>query len=52
MKIIENKSSSYAPRTFANAKSADLTIAFAIDFGTAGEQLTKKAAGQRYVAVK
>lgn len=42
--IREHSSSSYAPRTWANATEADLTIAIAIDYNTAGERLTKKAA--------
>lgn len=42
--INEHSSSSYAPRTYHNAHSAELTIAFAVDFNTAGEKLTKKAA--------
>lgn len=45
----EHPSSSYAPRTWHNAKSADLTIAIAIDYGTQGEILTKKAAGNKYL---
>lgn len=42
--IKEHKSSSYAPRTYYNATSADMTLAIALDFNTAGEKLTKKAA--------
>ena len=42
--IQEHKSSSYAHRTYLNAASADLTIAVAVDYSTAGEKLTKKAA--------
>lgn len=41
--INEHSSSSYAPRTYYNAKSAQITLAFAVDFYTAGEKLTKKA---------
>jgi len=47
--IIEHKSSSYAPRTYVNAASAQLTVAIASDFNTAGERLTKKAAGDNYL---
>lgn len=47
--IKEHTSSSYAPRTYYNAKSSDLTIAFAIDMTTAGEKLTKKAAAEKYI---
>lgn len=49
--VKEHKSSSYAPRTYHNATTADLTVAFAIDFSTAGERLTKKAANGNYVAI-
>lgn len=51
MKIIESNSTSYAPRTYANAYAGDVTIALAVDYGTAGEKLTKKAAGSRYLAL-
>lgn len=44
-------SDAYPPRTFANAGRADLTAAFAFDFATAGEKLTLKAAGGKYVAL-
>jgi hypothetical protein len=47
--IQEHKSSSYAPRTYHNAHSADLTVAIACDFSTAGERLTKQAAGDKYI---
>lgn len=44
--------SGYRPRTLYNAQSSDLTLAFAADFSTAGELLTKKAAGpNKYVAI-
>ena len=49
--LIEHTSSSYGPRTYANAASADVTIALAIDYSTAGERLTKKAAGDKYLAL-
>ncbi|WP_425953151.1 hypothetical protein [Ralstonia pseudosolanacearum] len=51
--IAQHPSAKYAPRTFHNAKSADLTVAFAVDFNTRGEQLTKEAAGggDRYLAL-
>lgn len=45
--ICEHSSSSYAPRTWANATEADLTIAIAVDYSTAGERLTHKAATKR-----
>ncbi|ASV42519.1 hypothetical protein 2016DhaA_0715 [Vibrio phage ICP1] len=47
--IQEHKSSSYAPRTYHNASVADITVAIALDFDTAGEKLTKKAAGDKYI---
>lgn len=40
--IEDHHSSDYGPRTGINARSADFTVAFATDFGTAGERLTKK----------
>ena len=49
--VVEHKSSSYAPRTYHNASVADLTAAFAVNFYTAGEKLTHKAAGDKYVAL-
>ena len=52
LRIVEHLSQSYAPRTALNAKSADLTAAFATDFSTRGEQLTRKLAGDdRYVGL-
>lgn len=47
--ILEHKSSSYAPRTYANAAEGDVTIALALDYTTAGERLTHKAAGDKYL---
>lgn len=40
----EHTSASYGPRTFHNATLSHLTARFAIDFETAGEKLTAKAA--------
>lgn len=40
----EHKETGYAMRTWENARLSDLTIAFAIDFNTPGELLTRKAA--------
>lgn len=51
LSVEEHRSGSYAPRTFANAKSADMTVAVACDFKTAGEALTRKAAGVRYLGL-
>jgi hypothetical protein len=47
--ILEHTSSSYAPRTYANAAKGDVTIAIAVDYNTAGERLTHKAAGDKYL---
>lgn len=47
--ILEHKSSSYGPRTYVNAAESDLTIAIAVDYTTAGEKLTHKAAGEKYL---
>lgn len=51
LEISEHASSHYAPRTWVNATSASLTVAFAMDFSSAGEKLTHKAAGGKYVAL-
>ncbi|MCC7544662.1 MAG: hypothetical protein IT506_04145 [Aquabacterium sp.] len=51
LELLEHSSPNYSPRTWANAKGADLTVAFAVDFTTAGEKLTHKAAGERYVGI-
>lgn len=42
---------SYVPRTCDNALGADVTVAFARDFDTAGEKLTKRQAGFRYIGI-
>jgi hypothetical protein len=50
--VKETKSSKYPPRTFYNANNSDLTVAFAVDLNTLGEQLTKKAAGpNKYIGI-
>lgn len=51
MKVFAHKSPKYPPRTTHNANSADLTVAFAEDFESAGERLTKKAAGDKYASI-
>lgn len=51
MKFTEHKSTAYPPRTRHNAQSADLTVAFAENFGSQGEILTHELAGDRYVAI-
>lgn len=48
--IKEHKSASYAPRTYHNA-SQGVTLAIAVDFTTAGEKLTHKAANGKIVQV-
>ncbi len=49
LSIVEHKSASYGPRTYHNASVAGITIALAVDYTTAGERLTHKAAGDKYV---
>lgn len=51
LSLVEHRASNYSPRTYHNAKSADLTIALACDFTTAGEKLTHKAAGANYLGI-
>lgn len=51
LEVLEHSLASYPPRTRENASKADLTVAFAVDFDTHGERLTRKAAGTRYVAI-
>ena len=49
----EHSSKQYPPRTFENA-IADVTIAFAFDFNTPGERLTKEAVrtqGKKYAPI-
>lgn len=45
VKLVEHKSSSYAPRTYVNAAAGDITLVVAIDHTTAGEKCTRKAVG-------
>ncbi len=49
--FVEHEQSGYPARTRHNAASAQLTAAFAFEFDTAGEKLTRRAAGERYVAI-
>ena len=51
LEVNEHASGSYPPRTRENASKAALTAAFAVDFDTHGERLTRRAAGARYVAI-
>jgi hypothetical protein len=48
----EHKETGYAMRTWDNARLSDLTIAFAINFNTPGEILTRKAAYGKYHGVE
>lgn len=44
IEFIEDTSEGYAHRTYENARLADATLAFAVDFETSGEKMTKAAA--------
>lgn len=44
IQFIEDNHASYAHRTKENAKLADVTLAFAVDFTTSGERLTEESA--------
>jgi hypothetical protein len=50
--VKETEQPTYPTRTAYNAKSSDLTLAFAIDLTTKGELLTKKLAGDKYMGFK
>lgn len=52
IKYVEHSSRGYAPRTKHNATTAGLTIALAADLHTAGELLTHKMAGMRYLGFR
>ena len=49
LELNEHSSSNYQHRTNYNATVADLTVAFAVDFETAGEKLTKKVSKDKYL---
>lgn len=51
IEIVAHSSASYGPRTRENAETGDLTIAIAADYASAGERLTKKVAGDAYLAL-
>jgi hypothetical protein len=51
LKLQTHTDYSYVPRTTDNAQGADVTVAFATDFNTAGEKLTKRMADPRYVGI-
>lgn len=50
--VKEDKSETYPPRTYYNAKSGSITLALAVDLTTRGEILTKNAAQDRYLGFK
>lgn len=50
--FIENEVPGYADRTLRNIENTNITIAFAVDFETAGEKLTKYLAGNLYYPVQ
>lgn len=49
--LYEHADFSYAPRTRENAQGADVTVAFAVDYTTAGERLTARVAGDRFIKI-
>ena len=49
--VFTESNGSYKQRTEENAKWSDVTLAIAADFNTAGEKLTKRAAGTKYIAL-
>jgi hypothetical protein len=51
VRFLEHNSGKYTPRTYANANKAHMTIAIAVDFSTAGERCTEKAAGLKYMRI-
>lgn len=51
LRLLCDFSYSYVPRTTANAQAADVTVAFAVDFNTGGEKLTRRVAGNRYIGI-
>lgn len=50
LEIKQHRSDRYPARTFANARAADITAAYALNFATAGEWLTRRAGGDKYVS--
>lgn len=51
IRFIECQEPGYAARTVVNARSADLTIAFAVNFKSSGEILTRKAAYGKWFGI-
>lgn len=50
--VQDYKSAQYTPRTYYNARVANLTVAFAVNFNTAGEKCTHNAASTTsYLAI-
>lgn len=49
--IVSLPGKGYGARTRHNAERADMTVAFAIDYQTMGEQATRKFAGEKYLAI-
>jgi len=49
--LTQDSDDKYGSRTRKNARAADLTAAFAVNYKTRGEWLTQTVAGDRYVAV-
>lgn len=47
--VNEYNTPNYKDRTIYNASSSDVTLALATDLSTRGEQLTKRAAGHKYI---
>jgi hypothetical protein len=51
IQVNEHSSGSYGPRTYFNAVNSDVTCAIVINLDTAGERLTRKAAGaEKYIS--
>lgn len=54
IKFLEHPHWGYKPRTVENVSASDLTIAFATDFSSAGEMLTKRSCWEqdkKYIAI-
>jgi Circularly permutated YpsA SLOG family len=51
LEIYAHPKASYAARTRYNAEVSDLTAAFALDFTTSGELMTKRAAGNKLIEI-
>lgn len=48
----QNISAHYGPRTVSNASASDYTIAVALNFDSKGEQLTRRAAGDKHLPIR